>query len=313
MAQHTHSRGAARTTLGMICLAGLLTAGAAAAEKPVVYTTFYPTTYFAERIAGDLATIECPCPPDADPAMWMPDDKTIEAYQQADLIVVNGASFEHWLPKVMLPESRIVDTTRPLRSTLIKLERGMTHSHGPGGAHVHHGTDGHTWVDPENARIQAREILKALGRKLPDKKAQLQSNFDSFVKDLEALDARLKAVSKKIGDQQLVSNHPTYNYLARHYGWNMKVFYIEPDGETEADELKRLSEFLAEHPAKYLFWESEPSEEIAKKMAAKFNLESVIYEPAETLDAEQKKAGTNYLSIMNANVDRLEQVFGQEQ
>ena len=44
----------------------------AAAGEPVVYTTFYPTAYFTERIAGDRLKIVCPVPEGEDPIFWNP-------------------------------------------------------------------------------------------------------------------------------------------------------------------------------------------------------------------------------------------------
>src|SRR5262245_38391727 len=38
-----------------------------------VWTTFYPTTYFAKRIAGDTVKVVCPLPESEDPAFWKPD------------------------------------------------------------------------------------------------------------------------------------------------------------------------------------------------------------------------------------------------
>ncbi len=59
--------------------------------KLQIYTVNYPLAYFAERIAGDLAEIRFPAPPDVDPAFWMPGTDTIAAYQAADRILLNGA------------------------------------------------------------------------------------------------------------------------------------------------------------------------------------------------------------------------------
>jgi zinc transport system substrate-binding protein len=280
-----------------------------AEETPVIYTTFYPTTYFAQRIGGDRVKVVCPCPTDADPATWMPDDKTIEAYQRADLIVINGATFEKWVAKATLPDSRIVDTSKPLKESLIELKRGVTHTHGPTGKHTHHGIDGHTWVDPGNAKIQGAEIKKALVKSFPEHKDAFEQGYAALAKDLDALDARLKAVSERIGDQQLLCNHPAYNYLARHYGWRLEVFYLEPEGATDAEELEKVGAFVKDQPARYLLWESEPTEEIARKMSGAFGLESIVFSPCETLDDVRLKAGEDFLTVMNANVDRLEQAF----
>ena len=35
--------------------------------RPLILTTFYPTTYFTQRIVGDYCDVECPVPNDADP------------------------------------------------------------------------------------------------------------------------------------------------------------------------------------------------------------------------------------------------------
>ena len=61
--------------------------------KPTVYTTSYPMKFFAERIGGDLIKVVCPVPSDEDAIFWMPDASAIQAYQKADLIILNGAGF----------------------------------------------------------------------------------------------------------------------------------------------------------------------------------------------------------------------------
>ena len=119
---------------------------------PLVYTTFYPTTYFAARIGGARVRVVCPLPDGEDPIFWLPDAETIRAYQQADLIVVNDAGFEKWVDKVSLPDAKVVRTARPFRAEWLTYEKAVEHSHGKGGEHAHQGTDGHTWLDPRLAK-----------------------------------------------------------------------------------------------------------------------------------------------------------------
>ena len=73
-----------------------------AAEKLTVYVVNYPLQFFAERIGGEHVNVVFPAPADVDPAYWMPDTPTIAAYQQADLILLNGAGYARWVNKVML-------------------------------------------------------------------------------------------------------------------------------------------------------------------------------------------------------------------
>jgi len=271
--------------------------------KPVVYTTFYPTTYFTERIGGDLVSVVCPLPADEDPIFWEPDEKTVAKYQLADLIVVNGAEFEKWVGMSSLPESITVDSARRLEDDLIVFEHAITHSHGTAGAHEHKGIDGHTWLDPENAKIQAEAILEGLKALLPDHEAELQARYDALAADLDGLGAELTRLTKAYHDQPILASHPAYNYLARRYGWTVVNLALDPETMPDEETFTNIAAIVGEHPARYILWESEPTKEIAAAMKERFGLTSVVFSPCE------REGDEDYLATMKANVKRLEPVL----
>ena len=85
----------------------MLSIGALAASGPLtVYTVNYPLEYFASRIGGEHVKARYPGPADEDPAFWKPDAQTIGSYQQADLILLNGAGYAKWLSRASLPRAR---------------------------------------------------------------------------------------------------------------------------------------------------------------------------------------------------------------
>jgi len=271
-------------------------------EPITVYTTFHPTTYFAQRIAPDNVTVVNPVPADADPATWDPADEVLAEYQAADLIVINGADFEEWVGYASLPEARIVDTTAAIKDDLIRSQHGVTHTHGPEGEHVHEGEyDGHVWLDPLLAIQQATVIRDALLQRLPDQRQAIEENFAALIVDLKKLDERLRSLKPRIAATTLVANHPAYDYLARRYGWNVTSFHFEPDEMPSAEHLAALRAFQDENKATLLLWESEPAANVAAAMEMTFGLKSVVYAPAESV-----AAGENYLTVMQANLDRLE-------
>ncbi|MFH1748991.1 MAG: zinc ABC transporter substrate-binding protein [Planctomycetota bacterium] len=329
---HSHTRVRARSASEgylflartyLICLCAVLLIVTGCKQQPpttkpsnqqtssAVYTTFYPTAYFAERIAGDHVKVVNPCPPDADPAFWMPDEQTITNYQNATMIIINGASFEHWLAKVTLPEERIVDTTKPLADKFIVLEGAVSHSHGPGGAHTHEGIDGHTWLDPVNAMTQAEEIHRALIVSFSQHQYAFVQGYADLARDLEALDARLKALAAKMSQTHLLCSHPAYNYLGRRYGWQLHNFHLDPEEVPDEATLKEIKDCLAKNAARYMLWEAPPTAEVIDSLAD-LGLEHLVFSPAESLDADQQKGGTDYLSIMQENIARLEEAFGTE-
>jgi zinc transport system substrate-binding protein len=261
-----------------------------------VIASTYPLQVFAERIGGQHVQASCPVPSGADPAIWQPDTTRIQTIQQADLIILNGAGFEAWPEKVSLPNLRVVDTSAPLKPTLIHYENTTLHSHGPEGEHAHEGLDGHTWLDPQNAKVQAKEILAALSRSRPEEAATFSANFDNLAEELNALDVAFRALQLP----PLLAAHPAYNYLARRYAWNIRSLDLDPENMPPPAAIAEIQVILKSQPAAHLLWESAPRAEIAAKLQ-ELGLQSLVFAPGES----QPEAG-DYLHVMHENLGRLQ-------
>lgn len=277
--------------------------------KPTVYTTSYPMTFFAERIGGDLINVVCPVPADEDAIFWMPDASAIQAYQKADLIILNGAGFAKWVQKVSLPESRVVNTAKPFEDSFLTIEHTTEHSHGKAGKHAHEGIDGHTWVDPVNAKIQAGEIEKALVKRFPEHEAAFKTGFTSLAADIDALDSKLKTFQAAYKNQALLASHPAYNYLARRYAWNLQSLDLDPQEMPLDKTITAIKEMLKTHPAKYLIWEAYPTEAIAQRLKDELGLTSIEFSPCELLSDAEIDAGTDYMTVMQSNLKNIGVVF----
>ena len=169
------------------CLAGitLLLAGLPllAEGKLVVYTVNYPLQYFAERIAAGHAEVILPAPAGVDPAFWQPDAATVLAYQQADLVLLNGAGYAKWLSRVSLPRRKQVDTSAAFRDRYLRVSQDVTHSHGREGDHSHSGVAFTTWLDFSLAAEQARAVAAALARLRPQLAAVFDDNLEKLQQD----------------------------------------------------------------------------------------------------------------------------------
>jgi zinc transport system substrate-binding protein len=288
------------------CGAGDDAAGGSAAKrsgKLEVMTDSYPLAYFAERIGGELASVSFPAPPGADPSFWKPDAETIALYQQADLILINGAGFASWIDTATLPGSRVVDTSTAIADRLLPLEGAVTHSHGGMGEHSHAGTATCVWLDPTLASAQATAIADAFSSTRPDQRAAFDRNLAARRVDLEALDAKVAALTAGIGETPLLFSHPVYAYFIQRYSLNARSLHWEASEVPGHFALAQLDEKIADHPAKLLVWEAEPVAE-TKTLLTGRGIESVVFAPlAET------PASGDYLSVMNENLARLEALF----
>jgi zinc transport system substrate-binding protein len=268
-----------------------------------IYVVNYPLQYFAQRIVGDKAEVVFPAPPDGDPAYWLPDEHQIAAYQNADLILLNGASYAKWVSMATLPESKMVNTSAGFKKKYLKLEGAITHTHGPEGEHEHGSVDFHTWLDPELAIMHAEAIAEAAGELMPEHNGVFQENLAALRTDLEDLDEALVAVASGHPDLPILASHPVYGYLARRYDWNLGSMHWEPDEMPDDEEWEKLDALLAEHPARWMVWEAEPDVTIAEKLVAR-GLNIAVFSPCGNVPT-----GKDYLQVMRANIANLKPVF----
>lgn len=307
-----------------------------------VATTFYPTTYFAERISGGLVAVRSGLPEGEDPIFWQPGADEMVRYQNAKLVITNGAEFEKWVARAPLPRGRTVeslsDADLDATGGPITMET-TTHSHGPAGEHTHEGLDGHTWVSPDIAVVQARNIAEAMTTAWPGYAEDFDANLASLVEDLEMLRVSLNDLTPLLGEHRLLASHPAYNYLARDLGWDVHNLDLDPESEDVQAIVDAVHDALhhhedhshdhghgesdgdghahgegdADHDHEHshgdepviLLWESEPTSAIRAALADELGVTSVLFTPAEG----QPDSG-DYMDAMRANLDRLRQALG---
>ncbi len=264
-----------------------------------VFTVNYPLMYFAERLGGEHVEVEFPVPEGEDPKFWSPAPETISDYQNADLILLNGADYAQWVRRVTLPESRLIDTSRSSRDRYIMIEGGRKHSHGSGGEHSHQGIAATTWLDPDLAIAQADSIRRALTKLRPDGEDVFRDNFEALKSDLEALDNKLKAATQGLAGQPIVCSHPVFQYLARKYKLQSRTVHWEPGAAPTEDAWLELDQLLKSHPAKWMIWEAQPLAESVSRLSS-MGVESTVVETC----ANRPKLG-NWLDVMQRNADEL--------
>ena len=271
----------------------------ATAGAPTVHVVNYPLQYLARRIAGGLVDVVLPCPPGVDPAFWEPTDEVIEAYQRADVILLNGAGYAGWIGHASLPPSRVVDTSRSFHDQYIELTGAVTHVHGPDGARGHGPLAFTIWLDPRLALQHAGAVRDALVRRWPDHAAVFHAGFESLRGDLETLDLEFDEACGSVSGP-VVFSHPVYQYLARRCGWTGENVHWEPDATPDEAMWRELEEILDRRPARMMIWEGAPDPETAARLE-QLGLKIVVFEPCGTTPAD----GRDFLTVMRANVDRL--------
>jgi zinc transport system substrate-binding protein len=283
-------------------------AQAAAPDSAVlsVYTTNYPLAYFGEAIGGPHVEVFFPAPAGVDPAYWSPQPEVIAEYQQADLILLNGAGYEKWLERASLPTGKQVSTSASFENRYIPLEEGIVHTHGLEGEHSHKGWAFTTWLDPTLAIEQAKAVRDAVSEARPEAAAEFAVAFERLEADLSVLDARLGEIAAEIGARPILFSHPVYQYLDQRLGSNGRSVHWEPGEMPQEAMWQELSTLVQSHPAALMLWEGQPLEEVRSRLAG-MGIESVVYDPCGN-----RPEDGDFESVMQQNLENL-QVAAREQ
>ena len=271
-------------------------------DRPLVYASNYPLYFFAAEIAGGEMDVR---PPEmrGDPAYWAPDGDQVAALQAADLILLNGASYESWLDFVSLREDRLIDTTADLGDRLLPLEEASVHQHGPEGEHSHAGTAFTTWLDPQFAAAQTQAIAAALAGLIPEQESGFNHRLTRLNERLEQLDRDLEQVFAVLGDQPVLFSHPVYQYLESRYSLDGKSVHWEPDTAPKTRQWIEFQKLLSDHPAELMIWEATPLPEVSDKLA-QLEIMSVVFEPAGN-----RPESVDYFEVMDRNRQQLLEVL----
>lgn len=274
--------------------------GIEAKEQPIrVAVSNYPLAYFAERLLGAEVRIVFPVPAGEDPAFFTPDAKAIEALQSAELIALNGADYEKWLSRVTLRASRLIDTSAAFKARLIRIEKAVTHSHGPGGEHSHAGLAFTTWLDFDQAIQQVEVLADALRKKRPELTDRIRANEAALNLDLRQLDEAMKNLGARYASRPLLGSHPVYQYLARRYQLRLESVHFEPGQAPDASEWANFEALRIRHPATVMLWEGTPDAGTAAKLKA-LGVKPLVFDPC----ANRPETG-DFLEVMRANLLRF--------
>jgi len=264
--------------------------------KPLVAVVNYPLYYFATQIGSEKVDVFFP-DIDGDPAYGQPDGESIEKFQTADLILLNGADYAKWTAKVSLPASTQVNTASAFKDQLIEI-KGEVHSHGPEGDHSHTGYAFTTWLDLKNAIKHTEAVYNALGELIPEEKETFNDNYAQIRDQLAHLDDQLTDILGSREELELFASHPVYQYLAKGYGIQIISYHWEPDQMPSEEVWKEFEHELELHSARAMLWEDEPLPEVRKKLED-LGVAVIIFNPGGN------KTDLDFISLMQQNVENL--------
>ncbi|MDU0479323.1 metal ABC transporter substrate-binding protein [Staphylococcus chromogenes] len=253
-----------KIAVALCALTALLLASACSApghqetDRPVIYASFYPIYSLVHTIAGEDADVRTFMPQNQDPHLWEPSPKDIQALSHADMLVVNGANMEPWLPHIqeVIPNLKVLNLSDYVELINYKGAAALGEFQYIGRMHVSAGTPvdmvfGHTherelraafFKDPGNL---SRQQLQQRGREvMNDQGIRTEQHASTQVKDGQVYAIRMGHEKGDVsftfpeeGDWVFVSDRTSEDILSYSFA-NRRGNAVELDALSEGGSAK---------------------------------------------------------------------------
>lgn len=279
-------------------------------EDLTIVTTFYPIYDFTKEIVGNEGNVKLLIPAGTEPHDFEPSAKERAEISDADVFVYNSSDMEFFVDSLK-------DSVDSKQTLMIEAAKGIDrlesqeadeHEESEEGHDHAHEYDPHVWLDPVLAIKEVRTIAGELGEKYPDKKEIFTKNADAYIKKLEALDQKYSEELKNATNRTFVTQHAAFAYLANQYNLEqVAISGVSPDQEPTPSRLAELKEFVKKNNIKVIYFEENASSKVAETLSNETGVKLEVLNPLESLTNEQIKAGENYISVMEKNLEALKE------
>ncbi len=273
-----------RGVLAGLVLVAVMLAGCGQHATPAapaalhVTVSILPQRYFVERVGGEYVAVNVMVEPGASPATYEPRPEQLRALSVADVYFSIGVLFENaWLERFVSVNENllVVDTTQGIE----RLGEPET-------------PDPHIWLSPALVKVQSQTIYETLAQLDPAHQGAYRENLESFLADIDTLDADIRETLTGVDNRKFMVFHPSWGYFARDYG--LEQLPVEVGGqEPSAAELAALVAGAKQEGIKVIFAQPEFSTRSAETLAQEIGGEVLLISPLapDWLDNLRRVAG----------------------
>ncbi|MGT2934797.1 zinc ABC transporter substrate-binding protein AdcA [Streptococcus castoreus] len=281
--------------------------------KVKVVTTFYPVYEFTKSVVGSAGEVSMLMKAGAEPHDFEPSTKDIKKIQDANAFVYMDDNMETWV-------SDVKKSLKSKKVTIVKgtgnmlLLGGAAHDHDHETADKkqdkkkehHHAYDPHVWLSPYRSITVVENIRDSLSKAYPEKAATFKANAATYIEKLKELDKDYTNALSEAKQKSFVTQHAAFTYMALDYGLNqIPINGVTPDTEPSAKRIAALSKYVKKYGIKYIYFEENASNKVAKTLAKEAGVKTAVLSPLESLTEKQLKAGDDYITVMRKNLDAL--------
>lgn len=280
-----------KTILGIAMMLTLISCSSLNTDdnKLKIACSFAPIYDLAYRIAGDKADITNICG-NNEPHDFSPNSSEILAkVEKCNVLFGYGNHVDEWASK--LNSSKFYNIT-----TSISFEND----------------DPHAWLSIKESKTMLKTVYDKIVELDPSNSDTYLSNYTKAVAEFDALDAKYTSELASFQGKYLVTSHEAFHYLARDYGLNQLGLKSIANHEPTSADFQNTINTIKENNVSTIFVEELDEtdsiqtviDELAKDGYLVTLKELSTY---EAVSEEDYASGSNYLSVMEENLNTLKE------
>lgn len=295
-----------------LILTAMLASGfitSAFAELNVV-TSFSILEDIAYHIGQDKVKITSMVKRGQNPHNYDPSFSDIQNLYKADLLIINGLNFEHWLNRATQQANftgEIITASNGVPVIHIEAEA----NHDDHDDHDHGDIDPHIWQNPLNGVIMAENISAAFIAKDPDNQAFYEKNTEDYVSQLRALDERIMDQIQNNPSQPLkgIVLHDSFRYFTERYPMQFfPVLDVHSISEPSVKVFAGIQNMINANQIPVIFSESLEQSRFVNTVVNDYNIVNGGQLISDTI-MEFGKMCDSYIGILECNVQTIDQAF----
>jgi zinc/manganese transport system substrate-binding protein len=285
--------------LALIMLAAAMAAHPLRAEDRLnVVASFSILGDLVKNVGGDRVDVATLVGPNGDVHVYAPAPSDAKKNADARLLVMNGLGLEGWLPRLVQSAGS--------KATIV------TASNGIAPLQLGSEADPHAWQSVPNVKIYVGNIRDALIAADPAAAAVFRANADRYLRELDALDAEVRAAIAKIppGRRKVITTHNAFGYFAAAYG----VTFVAPVGvstesEPSARDIATLIQQIKAAKIPAVFLENLSDDRLIRRIAAETGAKAggTLYSDSLT---DEKGPAPTYIALVRHNIKALTSALG---
>jgi manganese/zinc/iron transport system substrate-binding protein len=256
------------------------------------------------NVGGDRVDVTGLMGPGVDPHLYRPTASDVTALEAADIIFYNGLELEGRMTDIFVRLARTTPTVPvaqdiPTESLLASQDYEDAH-------------DPHVWFDVRLWQSVVRVIETELAELDPEHADDYRANADSYVAELEVLDAYVVEQIETIptGSRVLITAHDAFGYFGHRYGVEVIGLQgISTAAEAGAADVQNLTRLIVEREIKAVFVEtSVPASTIEAVQAAVRSQGFEVEIGGELFSDAMGNEGTpegTYIGMITHNTDTI--------